>query len=131
VASVHSHFNLPKEEMTARVIRAVESGLVHCLGHATGRILGGRDGYDLDIGRVMDACAAHGVAMEINGSTGRLDLNADLARMAHDRGVKIVLTSDAHSTRGLEDLDYALQQARRAGLTKADIMNTAPELSLG
>ncbi len=131
VASVHSHFNLPKEEMTARVIRAVESGLVHCLGHATGRILGGRDGYDLDIGQVMDACAAHGVAMEINGSTGRLDLNADLARMAHDRGVKIVLTSDAHSTRGLEDLDYALQQARRAGLTKADIMNTAPELSLG
>ncbi|QED29056.1 DNA polymerase/3'-5' exonuclease PolX [Microvenator marinus] len=131
VASVHSHFNLPKEEMTARVIRAVESGLVHCLGHATGRILGGRDGYDLDIGQVMDACAVHGVAMEINGSTGRLDLNADLARMAHDRGVKIVLTSDAHSTRGLEDLDYALQQARRAGLTKADIMNTAPELSLG
>lgn len=130
VASVHSHFNLPKEEMTARVIRAVESGLVHCLGHATGRILGGRDGYDLDIGQVMDACAAHGVAMEINGSTGRLDLNADLARMAHDRGVKIVLTSDAHSTRGLEDLDYALQQARRAGLTKADILNTAPELSL-
>lgn len=131
VASVHSHFNLPKEEMTARVIRAVESGLVHCLGHATGRILGGRDGYDLDIGQVMDACAAHGVAMEINGSTGRLDLNADLARMAHDRGVKIVLTSDAHSTRGLEDLDFALQQARRAGLTKADIINTAPELSLG
>lgn len=131
VASVHSHFNLPKEEMTARVIRAVESGLVHCLGHATGRILGGRDGYDLDIGQVMDACAVHGVAMEINGSTGRLDLNADLARMAHDRGVKIVLTSDAHSTRGLEDLDFALQQARRAGLTKADIMNTAPELSLG
>lgn len=130
VASVHSHFNLPKEEMTARVIRAVESGLVHCLGHATGRILGGRDGYDLDIGQVMDACAAHGVAMEINGSTGRLDLNADLARMAHDRGVKIVLTSDAHSTRGLEDLDFALQQARRAGLTKADILNTAPELSL-
>lgn len=130
VASVHSHFNLPKEEMTARVIRAVESGLVHCLGHATGRILGGRDGYDLDIGQVMDACSAHGVAMEINGSTGRLDLNADLARMAHDRGVKIVLTSDAHSTRGLEDLDYALQQARRAGLTKADILNTAPELSL-
>jgi DNA polymerase (family 10) len=130
VASVHSHFNLPKEEMTARVIRAVESGLVHCLGHATGRILGGRDGYDLDIGQVMDACAVHGVAMEINGSTGRLDLNADLARMAHDRGVKIVLTSDAHSTRGLEDLDFALQQARRAGLTKADILNTAPELSL-
>lgn len=130
VASVHSHFNLPKDEMTARVIRAVESGLVDCLGHATGRILGGRDGYDLDIGQVMDACAAHGVAMEINGSTGRLDLNADLARMAHDRGVKIVLTSDAHSTRGLEDLDFALQQARRAGLTKADILNTAPELSL-
>ena len=130
VASVHSHFNLPKDEMTARVIRAVESGLVDCLGHATGRILGGRDGYDLDIGQVMDACAVHGVAMEINGSTGRLDLNADLARMAHDRGVKIVLTSDAHSTRGLEDLDFALQQARRAGLTKADILNTAPELSL-
>lgn len=131
VGSVHSNFGLSRELMTARVIEAVQSGFVHCLGHPTGRILGGRDGYEIDLIAVMEACAAHGVAMEINGSTGRLDLSADLARQAQARGVKLVLSSDAHSVRGLEDIEFAVQQARRAGLTRDDILNTREALAFG
>lgn len=124
VGSVHSHFALSEAQMTARIIAAVETGLIHVLGHPTGRILGGRDGYAMNIEAVMEACAAHGVAMEINGSTGRLDLNAELAARAKTRGVKLVLSSDAHSTRGLSEIFFAVQQARRAGLGKSDILNT-------
>lgn len=125
VGSVHSHFNLPSAEMTTRLIRAIETGLLSCLGHPTGRILGGRDGYSYDFDAVVQACVKHGVALEINGSSGRLDLNAELAQAAKARGAKLVLGSDAHSTRGLEEMFFAVQQARCAGLTAADVLNAS------
>ncbi len=123
IGSVHSHFQLPRDEMTQRLLTAIDSGLLSSIGHPTGRILGGRDGYDFDFEALLDAAAEHRVALEINGSTGRLDLNAELARRAHSRGVPLVLGSDAHSTRGLQDLRFAIEQARRAGLTPDDVLN--------
>jgi len=125
VGSVHSHFALPPAEMTARLITAIQTGLLSCIGHPTGRILGGRDGYSYDFDAVVEACVQHSVALEINGSSGRLDLNAELAQKAKARGAKLILGSDAHSTRGLEDMFFAVQQARRAGLTAADVLNTS------
>ncbi|MEZ4462111.1 MAG: DNA polymerase/3'-5' exonuclease PolX [bacterium] len=130
VGSIHSHFNLKPDEMTRRLIEAIQTGLLSCIGHPTGRILGGRDGYDFDFDAVLAACAAKGVALEINGSTGRLDLNAELAHRAKTHGVKLVLGSDAHSTRGLDDMFFAVQQARRAGLTAGDVLNTQSAAAL-
>jgi DNA polymerase (family 10) len=124
VGSIHSHFNLEPDAMTDRLLRAIETGLLDALGHPTGRILGGRDGYRFDFDAVLEAALEHDVAMEINGSAGRLDLNAEMARTARARQVKLVLGSDAHSTRGLEDLRYAVQQARRAWLEADDLLNT-------
>ncbi len=124
VGSVHNNFNLSSEEMTHRLVTAIETGLLSCIGHPTGRVLGGRDGYAFDTETVLQKAADYGVALEINGSTGRLDLNAEWAAKAKARGVKLVLGSDAHSTRGLEDIFFAVQQARRAGLTKSDVLNS-------
>ncbi|TDP76456.1 DNA polymerase/3'-5' exonuclease PolX [Bradymonas sediminis] len=130
VASVHSHFRMETKAMTERLLSAMETGLVSEMGHPTGRILGGRDGYTYDFNAIVEAAVEYGIALEINGSTGRLDLNAELARKAHTLGAKLVLGSDAHSTRGLHALRYALGQARRAGLTANDVLNTldAPAL---
>lgn len=124
VGSVHSYFALSADNMTDRLLKAIDTGLLSCLGHPTGRILGGRDGYQYDFDAVVQAAAAAGVAFEMNGSAGRLDLNAGLARRAHAQGAMIVLGSDAHSTRGLRDLRFAVQQARRAGLGADAILNT-------
>ncbi|MFW5966906.1 MAG: DNA polymerase/3'-5' exonuclease PolX [Persicimonas sp.] len=124
VASVHSHFNMDPDAMTERLLEAMQTGLVSSMGHPTGRMLGGRDGYTYDFDAILEAAVEHGIAMEINGSTGRLDLNAEMARTAASRGAKLVLGSDAHSTRGLKALRYAVQQARRGWLTADDILNT-------
>ncbi|MFW6058108.1 MAG: DNA polymerase/3'-5' exonuclease PolX [Persicimonas sp.] len=126
VASVHSYFNMAPADMTERLLSAMETGLVSEMGHPTGRMLGGRDGYQYDFDAILEAAVEYGVALELNGSTGRLDLNAEKAHMAKSRGVKLVLGSDAHSTRGLKALRYALQQARRGWLTADDVLNTKP-----
>jgi DNA polymerase (family 10) len=126
VGSVHQHMNMDPDAMTQRLLTAIDSGLLHAIGHPTGRLLGGRAGFQFDLDAVMSACAARGVALELNGSSGRLDLNAELARRAHAAGVKLVLGSDAHNTRDLTDLRFAITQARRAGLTADDIVNTRP-----
>ena len=124
VGSVHTQMNQKPENMTARLLKAVNTGLLSCLGHPTGRILGGRKGYEYDFYAVVDAAVEHGTAFEMNGSSGRLDLNADLAGRVIRRGGMIVLGSDAHSTRGLKEMSFAVQQARRAGLEKEDVLNT-------
>jgi DNA polymerase (family 10) len=124
VGSVHSKFNLDQAAMTERLVKAVETGLISALGHPTGRILGGRDGYVYDFDAVLEAVGEYGVAMEINGSVGRLDLNAEKARTARARGAKIILGSDAHSTRGLDDMRFAVQQARRGWLESSSVLNT-------
>jgi DNA polymerase (family 10) len=124
VGSIHTAMNQEADAMTARLLRAMETGLLHMLGHPTGRRLGGRDGYHYDFERVVGAAVDAAIALEINGGTGMLDFNAENARRAHELGATIVLGSDAHSVRELANIDFAIQQSRRASLDKAAVLNT-------
>ena len=126
IASVHSAFNQDHQQMTDRLLRALDNPHVDILGHPTGRRILQRDAYPFDIDAVVDAAARHGVALEINSSAHRLDLNDIHARLARDRGVPIVISSDAHSRRGLSALRWGVTVARRAWLTPADVLNTRP-----
>ena len=125
VASVHSKFGMPRDEMTARIVRAVRNPRVTMLGHPTGRLLLARDGYAVDLDAVIEAAAEAGTMIEINANPHRLDLDADHCRRAKAKGVTIVVNPDAHATGGLADLDYGIGVARRAGLGPADVFNTA------
>ena len=124
VASVHSAFNQDEAQMTDRMLRAISNRFVDIIGHPTGRILLRRDPYKLDVTRLIDAAAASGVALEINCQIDRLDLSDVNARAAHDRGAKIVISSDAHSRGAFRTLRWGVQAARRAWLTKEDVLNT-------
>lgn len=126
IASLHSALTQPRAEITARVIKAIEHPSVDMIGHPTGRKLLRREGADLDIDAVLDAAAAHGVAMEINGQADRLDLRPSHARKAKARGIPIAVSSDAHSPRGLALKRWGLTVARRAGLTADDCLNARP-----
>jgi DNA polymerase (family X) len=126
VASVHSSFGLPREAMTARLVKAVSHPLVTMLGHPTGRLLLTREAYQVDLDAVIAAAARAGTMIEINASPHRLDLDDDHCRRARAQGVPIVINPDAHSAGGLDDLHYGIGVARRAGLTPEDIVNTAP-----
>jgi DNA polymerase (family X) len=124
VASVHSSFQLPREQMTQRLVRAVSHPKVTMLGHPTGRLLLVRDGYAVDLEAVIDAAAKAGTMIEINANPHRLDLDAAHCRRARQKGVTIVINPDAHSTGGLDDLEYGVSVARRGWLTKGDVWNT-------
>ncbi len=124
VASVHSHFSQDEAEMTDRVLRALESRWVDVLGHPTGRLLLKRDPVRLDLERVMTAAAANGVALEINSQVDRLDLNDAHARLARERGVRLVVSTDAHSVTALGNLRWGVHVARRAWATPDDVLNT-------
>ena len=126
VASVHSALGLPREEMTRRVLRAVESGLVHVLGHPTGRLLNEREPFEIDMKAVIEACVRHGVALEINAHPERLDLNDVHAKLAKDLGAKLVISTDAHATGELKLLRFGVGVARRAWLTRDDVLNSLP-----
>ncbi len=126
VASVHSSFGLPREAMTQRMVRAVQNEYVTMLGHPTGRLLLARDGYAVDLDAVIAAAAGAGTMIEINANPHRLDLDWVHARKAAALGIPIVINPDAHSTRGLTDLDYGVGVARKAGLTPAQVFNAAP-----
>lgn len=126
VASVHSHFRQDEATMTARIIRALESGLVDILAHPTGRLLGHRDPYAVDVERLIDAAAATKTALEINANPARLDLNDLHARRARDRGVVLSVNTDAHSPRDFQYLRYGIATARRAWLEADDVLNTWP-----
>jgi len=123
VASVHSSFRLPKETQTKRIIAAVRHPACRVLGHPTGRLLLARPGYEVDLERVLDACVEHRVAVEINASPYRLDLDWRWARRALDKGLKLVINPDAHSVEGLDHVRWGVAVARRAGATVADIVN--------
>ena len=118
VASIHSNFHLPREEMTRRLVRAASNPRVTMLGHPTGRLLLARDGYAVDLDAVIDAAAAAGTMIEINANPHRLDLDAVHCRRAREKGVAIVINPDAHSVGGLDDLEYGISVARRGWLTK-------------
>lgn len=126
VASVHSHFNLPEEKMTARVIRALESGVVDSLGHPSGRLLGQRDAFALDLDRVIRTARDLGVAMELNAFPDRLDLDAPHCRQAKELGVPIALCTDSHATWHLKKREYGIATARRGWLEPGDVLNAGP-----
>ena len=126
IASVHSAFNQEPAKMTDRLLRAVSHPHVTALGHPTGRILLRRDAYQFDMDAVLKAAAANNVAMELNAYPDRLDLCDLHLRMARERGVRIVINTDAHHTTHFEKLKYGILQARRAWLTKTDILNALP-----
>ncbi|HWW97143.1 MAG TPA: DNA polymerase/3'-5' exonuclease PolX [Edaphobacter sp.] len=126
VASVHSHFNQSIEEMTTRVLGALENPYVRILGHPTGRKVLGREGYAINIDLILKRAAELGVAVEHNANPARADLNDLNLRLAKQYGCKIVVDTDAHSTEELDQMRYGITQLRRAGLTPADILNTKP-----
>lgn len=126
VASIHSNFRLTEEQQTERLLRAVAHPACRVLGHPTGRLLLARPGYAVDLDKVLEACAEHGVAVEINASPYRLDLDWRWARRAVDLGLKLIVNPDAHSPDGLADVRWGLAVARKAGATAADLVNCAP-----
>jgi len=124
VASVHSHFSQDENQMTERILKALECPWIDVFGHPTGRLLLKRDAVKIDFDRVTSAAAQHGVALEINCQVDRLDLNDAHARLAHERGVHLVISTDAHSTTALGNLRWGVQVARRAWLSPEAVLNT-------
>ena len=127
VASVHSAFNQEPPQMTDRLLRALDNRNVAILGHPTGRLLLRRDAYRFDMDAVLKSALKNQVAMELNAYPDRLDLNDVHLRMARERGVKIVINTDAHHTSHFEKIKYGILQARRAWLRPGDVLNTLPE----
>jgi DNA polymerase (family 10) len=126
IVSVHSAFAQERQQMTDRLLRALENPHVDVLGHPTGRKILKRAPYAVDIEAVVDAAARHGVALEINCQVDRLDLNDVHARLARDRGVPLVVSTDAHSRTAFGRLRWGVLVARRAWLQPGDVLNTRP-----
>lgn len=124
VASVHTSFSVSKQQMTDRVLTAIENPDVDCIGHLTGRLIGRREPYGIDVEAVAEAAARAGTMIEINGNPNRRDLSDLHARLAAEAGVKIVLNTDAHGVDTLDNMAYAVATARRAWLTADDVANT-------
>ena len=124
IASVHEGLSMSESEMTDRIIRAIENPYVTIIGHPTGRLLGRRPGYAVNLEAVIDAAAAHGVALEINAAPSRLDLEPSSVRQARDRGVLLSVNTDAHSIPDLERVLFGINVARRGWLEKTDVLNT-------
>jgi DNA polymerase (family 10) len=126
IASVHSHMNQTREEMTRRLLCACENPYVNVIGHPTGRYLEGFPGYEFDYDAVFAAAARTGTALEIDGHPTRLDLPSALAHRARSFGVTFTLDSDAHASDQLEYVAYAVGQARRAWITREEVLNARP-----
>ena len=124
IVSLHSRLEQPGPEVTARVLRALDHPSVCAMAHPTGRLIGSRQGADLDFERIFKRAAERGVLMEINSQPDRSDLNDVHARFAHQLGVGIVIDTDAHSVAQLENVRYGVFAARRAGLTREAVLNT-------
>ncbi|HWR36842.1 MAG TPA: DNA polymerase/3'-5' exonuclease PolX [Clostridia bacterium] len=126
IASVHSAFNQEPAQMTDRIVRAISNRNTSLIGHPTGRLLLRRDAYPFDMEAVLRAAAENKVAMELNAYPDRLDLCDRHLRMARERGVKIIINTDAHHTTHMEKIRWGVMQARRAWLTREDVLNTLP-----
>jgi len=124
VASVHSGFNMDESAMTKRIIRAIENKYTHIIGHPTGRLLGKRDPYAVNIDAIIDASAENGKSLEINAYPDRLDLKDVHVRKAKEKGVIITINTDAHSIFDLNFMKYGLYTARRGWLEKKNVLNT-------
>lgn len=126
VIAVHSRFDLPAAKQTERLIRAIEHPLANIVAHPTGRIINRRDALELALDEILACAAENGVAMELNAHPARLDLRDIDLMAARKRGVKIVISTDAHSTADLNLMPYGVEQARRAWLEPTDVLNTLP-----
>ncbi|WP_312334044.1 helix-hairpin-helix domain-containing protein [Sphingobacterium sp.] len=124
VASVHSNLKMDEERATARLIKAIENPYTTILGHPTGRLLLSRAGYPLDFKKIIDACAANGVVIEINANPLRLDLDWRWHRYAVEKGVLLSVNPDAHRTEGLQDMQYGVLVAQKGGLQANNCLNT-------
>ena len=123
VVSVHSQFNLDRDKMTDRIVRAIEHPAATIVGHLTGRLLLEREGYEVDIDRIIAAAAEHGVAIEINAHPARLDIDWRHVKKARDQGVSIAINTDAHSIGGLDHLPYGIGIGRKGWLRAEDVPN--------
>jgi DNA polymerase (family 10) len=126
VASVHSYMKMERAEMTVRLLAAIENPYTQIIAHPTGRLLLRREPFEYDMEKVLDACRKNGVAMECNSYPDRLDLRDVHLKMARERGVKVVISTDAHSTRHLALMRYGVVVARRGWLEKKDVLNVLP-----
>jgi DNA polymerase (family 10) len=130
VASVHSKFTQSEAEMTRRIVKALENPNVHILAHPTGRIIGKREPYSVNLDKVMDACLANGKILELNAYPERLDLSDLNCRKAKEKGVKVAISTDAHRTEHLEWMTFGVATARRGWIEPQDVVNTLPLLKL-
>ena len=126
VCSIHSYMNLDRAAMTERYLAAIENPYTQIIAHPTGRLLLRRDAFDYDMEKVLDACAKHGVAMECNSYPDRLDLKDVYLRMCKERGVRVVISTDAHTTTNLAFIRHGVTMARRGWLEKKNVVNTLP-----
>lgn len=126
IGSVHSHFKIPKREMTGRILKALESEFLDILGHPTGRLIGKRPPYEVDFPAIFEAAAGNGKVLEIDGQPERLDLNDSNILAAKKQGAKFCIDTDSKSTSTLASMRYGLGMARRGWLTKEDVVNTYP-----
>jgi DNA polymerase (family X) len=126
VASVHSHFDLPRAEMTTRFVRACENPHVNVIGHPLTRKIGRRPPVDVDLTELFRACASTGTALEVNAHPARLDLPSAHIKAARDAGVKFAIDSDAHAVRELDNMQYGVATAQRGWLTSEDVINSWP-----
>ena len=126
VAAVHSKFDLPRGKQTARILRAMDAPHFTILAHPSGRLIGEREAYDVDMERIIRAARQRGCFLELNAHPERLDLSDVYCNMAKSEGVLISIASDAHSTLDFANLRFAIGQARRGWLEAADVLNTRP-----
>lgn len=124
VFAVHSHFDLPGDQQTERIIRAMDNPNCNILAHPTGRQIGKRPGYDVDMARVMDAALERGCFLELNAQPDRLDLDDVYCKMAKERGLKVAISTDAHGRDELRFMGYGVHQARRGWLESDEVLNT-------
>ncbi len=126
VASIHYGQNQPREQITRRILNAIENKYVHCIAHPTGRLIGKRKAYDVDLDLVLKAAADHGCFLEVNAQPSRLDLDDVALFAARERGILIAINTDAHSIDELRFMEFGVYQARRGALEAKDVLNTRP-----
>ena len=126
IASIHSSFQQPQEQIMARILTAMKNPHVHMIAHPTGRIVGKRDGYDPDVEQILDWAKQYGKIVELNASPYRLDLAVEWLVMAQDKGVPVAINTDAHAIEGLDVMETGVRHAQKAWLKKDNIVNTWP-----
>ena len=124
IASVHANLKMDEEKATSRIIKAIEHPSTSILGHPTGRLLLSRKGYPLNHKKIIDACAANKVSIELNANPNRLDIDWRWIPYCMEKGVLISVNPDAHSIKGINDIEHGVNSARKGGLSKAFCLNT-------